>query len=167
MREKLTCYQCYRPSPKPDADTRRTASVDSRSRKLADDRTVDRRGPPASDRPPDTAHRPPRLRIGVETRANSWGMPGATRGHTTDCGRLKQPDNQELSSLVSNLLGVAAWRMLQALADGETNPATLAALADQRLRATPEQSCDALGISFCPYAMSGVTARDLSASRRF
>ena len=35
--------------------------------------------------------------------------------------------------------------MLKALADGETNPAALAALADQRLRATPEQLCDALG----------------------
>ena len=35
--------------------------------------------------------------------------------------------------------------MLKALAEGETNPATLAALADQRLRATPEQLCDALG----------------------
>jgi hypothetical protein len=34
---------------------------------------------------------------------------------------------------------------LQALADGETNPAALAALADERLRATPEQLCDALG----------------------
>jgi transposase len=35
--------------------------------------------------------------------------------------------------------------MLKALADGETNPAALAALADERLRATPEQLCDALG----------------------
>ena len=35
--------------------------------------------------------------------------------------------------------------MLKALADGETNPAVLAALADERLRATPEQLCDALG----------------------
>jgi transposase len=34
--------------------------------------------------------------------------------------------------------------MLKALADGENNPAALAALADKRLRATPEQ-CDALG----------------------
>ena len=34
---------------------------------------------------------------------------------------------------------------LRALADGETNPAALAALAHQRLRATPEQLCDALG----------------------
>jgi transposase len=35
--------------------------------------------------------------------------------------------------------------MLQALAEGETNPAALAALADERLRATPEQLCDVLG----------------------
>jgi hypothetical protein len=35
--------------------------------------------------------------------------------------------------------------MLKALADGEINPAALAALADQKLRATPEQLCDALG----------------------
>jgi len=51
----------------------------------------------------------------------------------------------KLSSLVSDLLGRSAQRMLKALADGETNPAALAALADERLRATPEQLCDALG----------------------
>jgi transposase len=51
----------------------------------------------------------------------------------------------KLSSLVSDLLGLSARRMLQALADGETNPAVLAALADKRLRATPAQLCDALG----------------------
>ena len=48
----------------------------------------------------------------------------------------------KLSSLVSDLLGASARRMLTALADGETNPATL---ADQQLRATPEQLCDTLG----------------------
>ena len=51
----------------------------------------------------------------------------------------------KLSSLVSDLLGVSARRMLKVLADGETNPAALATLADERLRATPEQLCDALG----------------------
>src|SRR6266478_1296924 len=51
----------------------------------------------------------------------------------------------KLSSFVSDLLGLSARRMLKALADGETNPAALAALADERLRATPEQLCDALG----------------------
>jgi transposase len=51
----------------------------------------------------------------------------------------------KLSSLVSDLLGASARRMLKALADGETDPAVLAALADQRLRATPAQLRDALG----------------------
>ena len=51
----------------------------------------------------------------------------------------------KLSSLVSDLLGTSARRMLQALADGETDPATLASLADQRLRATPEQLSDVFG----------------------
>jgi transposase len=51
----------------------------------------------------------------------------------------------KLSSFVSDLLGASARRMLQALADGETNPATLAELASRRLHATPDQLCDALG----------------------
>jgi transposase len=51
----------------------------------------------------------------------------------------------KLSCLVSDMLGASAQRMLKALADGETNPAALAALADRKLRATPEQLCDALG----------------------
>src|SRR5438874_8920726 len=48
----------------------------------------------------------------------------------------------KLSSFVSDLLGASARRMLKALAEGETNPAALAALADRNLRATPEQLCD-------------------------
>ena len=51
----------------------------------------------------------------------------------------------KLSSLVSDLFGVSARRMLKALADGETDPTALTALADQRLRATPAQLVDALG----------------------
>lgn len=51
----------------------------------------------------------------------------------------------KLSSLVSDLLGVSGRRMLKGLADGETDPAALAALADRGLRATPEQLRDALG----------------------
>ena len=51
----------------------------------------------------------------------------------------------KLTSLVSDLLGASARRMLKALAEGETDPAALAALADQRLRATPAQLGDALG----------------------
>ena len=51
----------------------------------------------------------------------------------------------KLSSLVSDLLGLSAQRMLKALSDGETNPAALAALADRKLHATQECLCDALG----------------------
>ena len=49
--------------------------------------------------------------------------------------------------MVSDLLGVSARRMLEALAEGTTDPGALAALADQRLRATPEQLRDALEAS--------------------
>src|SRR6516225_2501332 len=51
----------------------------------------------------------------------------------------------KLSSLVSDLLGLSARRMLHALAEGETDPASLAALAHQGLRATPAELRDALG----------------------
>jgi transposase len=51
----------------------------------------------------------------------------------------------KVSSVVSDLLGTSARRMLHAVGDGETDPAALAALADQRLRATPEQLRDAFG----------------------
>ncbi len=51
----------------------------------------------------------------------------------------------KLSSLVSDLLGASARRMLNAVADGETDPVALAAMAHQRLRATPAQLHDALG----------------------
>ena len=57
---------------------------------------------------------------------------------------LLEEAHLKLSSLVSDLLGLSARRMLQALADGATSPATLATLADRRLRATPDQLQDAL-----------------------
>ncbi len=69
---------------------------------------------------------------------------------TRDRARLQNQvesllEEAHMSSLLSDLLGASARRMLKALADGETNPAALAALADKQLRATPEQLCDALG----------------------
>ena len=51
----------------------------------------------------------------------------------------------KLSSLAPDILGVSARRMLKAVAEGETDPAALATLADCRLQATPEQLADALG----------------------
>src|SRR6202521_4302733 len=51
----------------------------------------------------------------------------------------------KLSSVVSDLLGVSARRMLDALADGATDPVALAALANVHMRATQEKLRDALG----------------------
>jgi len=51
----------------------------------------------------------------------------------------------KLSSLVSDLLGKSARRMLQAVAEGAASPEAIAALADRRLQATAQQLSDALG----------------------
>ncbi len=56
----------------------------------------------------------------------------------------------KLSSLVSDLLGVSGRRILRALADGEADPGRLAALGDQRLRASPAALQDALSGSVQP-----------------
>jgi len=58
---------------------------------------------------------------------------------------LREEAHIKLSSLVSDRLGTSARRMLKGLADGETDPVALGALADQRLRATQAQLCEALG----------------------
>jgi transposase len=58
---------------------------------------------------------------------------------------LLEETHIKLSSFVSDLLGSSARRMLRAVATGETDPATVAALGSPRLHATAEQLCDALG----------------------
>ena len=50
----------------------------------------------------------------------------------------------KLSSVVSDLLGVSARRMLRAIAEGEKDAQRLAALADPNLRASKETLCDVL-----------------------
>jgi transposase len=88
-----------------------------------------------------------------DSQQRLWRTVTRTRYQLT-CNRVRLQNQLEalleeahikLSNLVSDLLGLSARRMLQALAEGETDPAALAALADQRLHATPEQLCDALG----------------------
>jgi transposase len=54
-------------------------------------------------------------------------------------------DRVRLYGQLESLLGVSSRRMLQDLADGETDPAKLAAMADPGLRAAPERLADALG----------------------
>src|SRR5438309_12036885 len=71
-----------------------------------------------------------------------------TRDHVRQQNQLEsllEEAHIKLSSLVSDLLGLSARRMLKALAEGETNPVALAAMADKNLRATQAQLCDALG----------------------
>jgi transposase len=50
----------------------------------------------------------------------------------------------KLSTCVTDLLGVSSRRMMEQLAQGETDPAVLADLADPALRATAEKLSDAL-----------------------
>jgi transposase len=50
----------------------------------------------------------------------------------------------KLSIVVSNLLGASGLRILNALAEGETDPKKLAQLGDERLQCTEEQLVDAL-----------------------
>ncbi len=51
---------------------------------------------------------------------------------------------RKFSSVISDLLGVSGRRILQALADGETNPERLAELGDDRLQCSEEELADAL-----------------------
>src|SRR5436853_3832304 len=72
-----------------------------------------------------------------------------TRNRVQLHGRLEsllEEAHIKLSSLVSDLLGTSARRMLQALADGETDPATVASLADQSLRETAALLCEACSV---------------------
>jgi len=58
---------------------------------------------------------------------------------------LLEETHIKVSSLVADLIGPSARRMLRAVASGETDPATVAALGSPRLHATPDQLRDALG----------------------
>jgi len=50
----------------------------------------------------------------------------------------------KLSSVISDLVGVSGYRILHALAKGETDAKKLAALGDERLKCTEQQLLDAL-----------------------
>jgi len=76
------------------------------------------------------------------------------RKYQSTCNRVQLRNRLEclleeahikVSSLVSDLLGQSARRMLRAVASGEADPATVVALGSPRLQATPDQLRDALG----------------------
>ena len=50
----------------------------------------------------------------------------------------------KLSSVISDLLGVSAVRILRAIAEGGSDPVVLAGLVEKNVKATPEQLADAL-----------------------
>ena len=78
----------------------------------------------------------------------------ARRKYQSTCNRVQLQNRLEclleemhikLSSLVSDLIGPSARRMLRAIASGATDPGAVAALGSQRLHATPDELRDALG----------------------
>jgi transposase len=87
----------------------------------------------------------PEQRLLRTVTRRKYQLTRARVGFRNQLESLLEQAHIKLSSFVSDLLGVSARRMLKALSEGETDPAALAALADCRLRATPEQLRDALG----------------------
>jgi transposase len=78
----------------------------------------------------------------------------ARRKYQSTCNRVQLQNRLEglleemhikLSSLVADLLGPSARRMLRAIASGATDPDAVVALGSRRLHATPDQLRDALG----------------------
>jgi len=80
-----------------------------------------------------------RLQLGLAARQRS------ACNSTTGWRRCLRKPTSRYRVSVSDLLGTSARRMRHAVGDGETDPAALAALADQRLRATLEQLRYAFG----------------------
>ena len=78
----------------------------------------------------------------------------ARRKYQSTCNRVQLQNRLEclleemhikLSSLVADLIGPSARRMLRAIASGATDSGAVAALGSRRLHATPDQLRDALG----------------------
>jgi transposase len=78
----------------------------------------------------------------------------ARRKYQATCTRVQLQNRLEclleemhikLSSLVADLIGPSARRMLRAVATGDTDPGAIADLGSRRLHATPDQLRDALG----------------------
>lgn len=77
------------------------------------------------------------------TRARTTAMQQITRLRNQIEGLLEE-GQIKVSGLLSDLLGLSGWRMLQALAKGENDPKQLAQLAHEHVRASQEQLREAL-----------------------
>jgi transposase len=64
--------------------------------------------------------------------------------HTLRLQKTLEEAKIKLDSVLSDILGLSGRRMLEALIAGESDPAALAALADRRLKASPQELVEAL-----------------------
>jgi transposase len=77
------------------------------------------------------------------TRARTAAMQQITRLRNQIEGLLEE-SQLKISGVLSDLLGLSGWRMLQALAKGESDPGVLAKMAHEHVRASQEQLREAL-----------------------
>lgn len=64
--------------------------------------------------------------------------------HTLRIQKTLEDANVKLDSTISNIIGLNGRRMIEAMVAGESDPATLAGLADRRIKASPQELCEAL-----------------------
>ncbi|HEX5327218.1 MAG TPA: IS110 family transposase [Acetobacteraceae bacterium] len=64
--------------------------------------------------------------------------------HVQRIQKTLEQGNIKLDAVISDILGISGRRMIEAMIAGESNPQTLAALADRRLKARPDQLGEAL-----------------------
>lgn len=64
--------------------------------------------------------------------------------HTLRLQKTLEDANIKLDSTISNIIGLSGRRMIAAMVAGESDPETLAGLADRRIKAAPQDLCEAL-----------------------
>jgi transposase len=64
--------------------------------------------------------------------------------HVQRIQKTLEQGNIKLDAVISDILGTSGRRMIEAMLEGESNPQVLAALADRRLKATPDELREAL-----------------------
>ena len=64
--------------------------------------------------------------------------------HVQRIQKTLEQGNIKLDAVISDILGISGRRMIEAMIAGESNPQTLAALADRRLKAGPDELRNAL-----------------------
>jgi len=64
--------------------------------------------------------------------------------HTLRLQKTLEDANVKLDSTISNIIGLSGRRMIEAMVAGESDAKALASLADRRIKASPEELCEAL-----------------------